>query len=237
MNNSKKEPGAILKEFFNSVQFYIQGLIEDKANLMDGLTHFVNKAWEVPKKYKGHSGQMGFIPEYVVFETVRQIIAKKNAISFLPVIRTKTFKGLEETYYFVDSEENPRHVICQGLRVYGIKSTPLDLPRLNCAHDIVYLIKNKDWRVRAIFEVKGFFETPSLEKDMERLKQAEESYPLAENCAFVFVGFKRQDWLTAKERELFRDFTRDKNHFCVLPGNINHELGNSYLEQILSTIC
>lgn len=233
----KKNAGTIIKEFFDSTQFYIRDLLEDEASLMDGLTDFVNKAWEVPKRYKGHSGQMGFIPEYVVFETAKQFIAKENDLSFVPLIRTKTFEGYEETNYFVDSQENPVHLLCQGLRVYGNKSAYLYLPTLNYAHDVAYLINKKDWLVRAIFEVKSFFETPSLEEDLKRLKYAKERYSLSENCAFVFVGFKKQDWLTEKERELIKAFTKENNHFCVLPGDINPELSNSNLEQILKTIC
>lgn len=125
------KPESILGDSFVSIQQYIQDLIEKEADLMTGLTNFVTAAWEVPKKYKGHSGQMGFIPEYLVFETLRQYIAKKNKIAFFHLIRSKTLAGIEETYYFVDSIKSPTHQLCQGLRVYEDKEKFLNLPRLD----------------------------------------------------------------------------------------------------------
>ena len=224
------KPGKILEDFFESIQFYVRDLINEEKNLMDGLTNFVIKAWEVQKKFKGNSDLMAFIPEYLVFETVKQYIGIRKHISFLPLVRTRTFEGLEETDYFIDSQEEPTHLLCQGLRIHSDKTPILKLPKLDYAHDICYLIKKNDWLVKAIFEAKSYFDTPGLEGDIMRLSHAEQKYPLAENFALVFVGFKRQDWITKKEKTLISSFTEENNHFCVLPGEINSVLGNSRLE-------
>lgn len=236
MKDFPKKPESILEDFFISVQQYIQDLIEEEADLMAGLTDFVTNAWEVPKEYKGQSGQMGFIPEYLIFETIKQYVGKKNNFAFVPFIRSKTFEDQIETNYFVDSHDNPIYLLCQGLRIHSDISNLAGLPKLDYAHDVSYLTKENVWSVKAIFEVKSYFETPSLEEDLNRLKHAEKNYPLTENYILVFVGFKKQDWLTKKEIELIRTFCMANNHYCVLPGDINNALGNSSLEKILNLI-
>jgi len=236
MKDFPKKPESILEDFFISVQQYIQGLIEEEADLMAGLTDFVTKAWEVPKEYKGQSGQMGFIPEYLVFETVKQYLASKKNMFFMPLVRSRTIEGHVETNYFVDSKDDPRNLLCQGLRTHGDIPNLTGLPILDYAHDVFYLARENVWSVKAIFEVKGYFGTPNLEEDLNRLKHAEKNYPLSENYTLVFVGFKKQDWLTKKERELIRTFCITNNNYCVLPGDTNYALGNSSLNKILNLI-
>lgn len=234
MKSSLKKPESILEDFFQSVQQYIHTLLNEDKNLIKGVSDFVTNAWEIPKEYKGQSGQMGFIPEYLIFETVKQYIEKKKKLTFLPLLRTTTFEGLVETNYFVDAKDNPTHLLCQGLRPINPRSIPLELPNLDRAHDVTYLIKKNGWLVKAIFEVKSYFETPSLEGDLNRLRHAEMKYPLSDNYALVFVGLKKQAWLAKKERELISKFTKENHHFCILPGENDPSLGNSQLEAILN---
>ena len=233
MNNFEKKSEEIIEELFKSMQRYVQNLINSKSNLMNGLYDFANKAWEVPKKYKGNSKQMGFIPEYLVFETVKQYIKKKRNFSFISLIRSKIGDGRVETIYFVNDLDNPTNLISQGLSISEPLLVELGLPYIKKSYDVIYLIKKKDWKIRAIFEVKGFFESPSLKSDIERLTFAEENYPLDENYALVFVGFKIQDSLSKEERKAFNIFAKEKNHFCIIPGEKNPELGNSWLEEVL----
>lgn len=211
----RKKPEEIIEEFFNSVQQYVQNLIIRKINLMNGLYDFHSKAWEIPKKYKGNSGQMGFIPEYLVFESVKQFIEKNNNFSFLPYVRSKTWDEDIETYYFVDDLDKPKHLLCQGLQISDTELAELGLQQINRAHDITYLIKKDGWPVKAIFEVKSSFELSSLKGDIDRLIFAERNYNLAKNFALIFVGFKDTNNLSKKERELISAFTKSKNHFCV----------------------
>ena len=234
MNELLQKPEEIIEEFFMSVQRYIQNLIVTKENLMDGLYNFANEAWKVPKKYKGNSSQMGFIPEYLVFETIKQYIAKKNNFFFLPIVRTKTSDGSIETNYFVDDFDNPNYLISQGLSIREPLSAKLGLPNIKNFHDISYLLKKKEWKVKTIFEIKSYFDTPSLKGDLDRLIYAEKNYPLAEDFAIVFVGFKIKNWLSNKERELINLFTKEKNHFCVIPGDKDPKLRNSLLEEVLN---
>lgn len=234
MNEHLQKPEEIIGEFFKSVQRYIQNLIVTKENLMDGLYNFANEAWKVPKKYKGNSSQMGFIPEYLVFESVRQFIERNSNISFLPYVRSKTWDGKIETYYFVNDLNDPCCLLSQGLSIRDTSLAKLGLPYIKYFHDIVYLVKKKRWNVKAIFETKGYFEFPGLKGDIDRLIFAEKNYPLEDNYALVFVGFKPQDLLTKKEKELTSAFTKEKNHFCVIPGEKDPELRNSLLEEVLN---
>jgi len=231
MINSKKNPEEIIGGFFNSIKDYILELIDSKTNIMDGLYEFAHQSWEIPKKYKGNSSQLGFVAEYLVFETVKQHIERRTGISFLTKVRTKTFNGADETYYFLNNRNDPSHLLCQGLR---INDTGLGLPNLVYAHDISYLIKESNWLVKAIFEVKSFFDFPSLKEDIKKLEFAEKNYPLDKNYALVFVGFKNV--LSRKEKELISKFTIENNHYCVLPGKRKSEIGNSLLEEVLNLI-
>lgn len=234
MNERLRKPEEIIEEFFKSVQRYIQNLIITKKNLIGGLNDFFHEAWQVPKEYKGNSSQMGFIPEYLVFETVKQYVAKKKKFSFLPIARAKMSGGNVETNYFVDNPDNPMHLLCHGLRVHDTNLVKLGLCRINYSHDITYLIKKNVWQVKAIFEIKSYFDYPGIKGDIERLIFAEKNYPLDENFAFVFVGFRGTNSLSKKERELISTFTKEKNHYCVLPGDKDPELKNSLLEEVLN---
>ena len=236
MNERLRKPEEIIEEFFKSVQRYIQNLTITKNNLMDGLYAFANKAWEVPKKYKGNSSQMGFIAEYLVFETVKQYIAKKNNFFFSPIVRTKTSDGRVETNYFVDDLDKPKHFLCQGLQISDAGLVELGLQKINKAYDVTYLIKKDVWLVKSIFEIKSYFDYPGLKGDIDRLTFAEKSYHLDENFALVFVGFRNKDTLSNKEKELINTFTKVKSHFCVLPGEKDQELRNYLLEEVLNFI-
>jgi len=142
MSRLKIKPECIIEEFFKSIQKYVNEAIIERINLMDSLYDFDMKSWEIPKKYKGSSSQMGFIAEYLVFEAVKQYIAEENKISFFPVVRTKTSEKNVETYYFVNDRDNPKHLLCHGLQVYDTLTTTFGLPKINYAHDITYLIKS-----------------------------------------------------------------------------------------------
>jgi len=89
MSHLKIKPECIIEEFFKSIQKYVNEAIIERINLMDSLYDFSMKSWEIPKKYKGSSSQMGFIAEYLVFEAVKQYIAEENKISFFPVVPQK----------------------------------------------------------------------------------------------------------------------------------------------------
>jgi len=236
VNEFLRKPEEIIEEFFRSVQKYIKNLIDKKRNLIGGLNDFFHEAWQVPKEYKGNSSQMGFIPEYLVFETVKQYVAKKKKFSFFPIARAKISGGNVETNYFVDNPDNPMHLLCHGLRVHDTNLVKLDLCRINYSHDITYLIKKNVWQVKAIFEIKSYFDYPGIKGDIERLIFAERNYHLAENFALVFVGFRNKDSLSNKERELINTFTKVKSHFCVLPGEKDQGLRNYLLEEVLNFI-
>jgi hypothetical protein len=74
----KRSPEEIIESFFNSMKEYIQDLIDTKRNIMKGLYEFTRKSWEIPKKYKGNSSQMGFIAEYLILETLKLWMERKN---------------------------------------------------------------------------------------------------------------------------------------------------------------
>jgi hypothetical protein len=225
----KRSPEEIIGSFFNSMKDYIQDLIDTKRNIMNGLYKFNQKSWEIPKKYKGNSSQMGFIAEYLIFETLKLWMQRKKGISFSTKVRTRTGNNLEETNYFVDDSKNaPVHLLCQGLRV---RRNDLKLPYLKYAHDITYLIKKRNWLVKAIFEVKSFFDSPSLKGDIEKLEYGEKYYLLERDYVLVFVGFKNT--ISNTEKEYISKFTRVKNHYCILPVDKNPKIGNSLLEEVL----
>jgi hypothetical protein len=211
---------------------YIQDLIDTERNIMERLYEFNQKSWKIPKKFKGNSSQMGFIAEYLIFETVKSWMERKKGISFSTKVRTRTGDNLEETYYFIDNDKgDPNHLLCQGLRVRG---NALRLPDLKYAHDIAYLIKKRDWLVKAVFEIKSFFDSPSLKGDIEKLEYGETHYPLDRDYVLVFVGFKEKP--SDAEGEYISKFTRVKNHYCILPGKKDPELGNSLLEEVLELL-
>jgi len=230
--NFKESPEEIIGGFFNSVKQYIHDLIDTKRNIMKGLCEFNQISWKIPKKYKGNSSQMAFVAEYLVFETVKSWIERKKGISFSTKARTRTSNNLEETYYFVDNDKvDPSHLLCQGLRVRG---NDLKLPNLNYAHDVTYLVKKKDWLVKAVFEIKSFFDSIALKGDIKKLEDGEKLYQLDRDYALIFVGFN--ETISDSEKEILSKFTRVKNHYCVLPCGERRELGFSRLEEVLELL-
>jgi hypothetical protein len=83
---------------------------------MECLKVFQEAAWDIPKQFKGNSGQIGFIPEYLVFELIKRAIEKKGNV-FKQEDRTRLADGRSETFYFVDPNENPTRMLIQGLKI------------------------------------------------------------------------------------------------------------------------
>jgi hypothetical protein len=108
--------------------------------------------------------------------------------------------GDTETNYFVDDLNNLSHLIAQGLSIRESSSTKVSQPKMKYSHDSIYLVKKKEWNIRAVFQVKSFFEFPSLKGDTDKLSSAEKNkkYPLDEKFGLVFFGFKKQKWLSKK---------------------------------------
>lgn len=222
----------IIKSFYLQTKTYVGKVIASNDNYMDCLLDYYRQAWTVPKEFKGNSTAMGFVPEYLIFEIVKQYLEKKYGFAFRSEIRSRTSSHIE-TLYFVDESKEPNRLLVQGLRIganeHGFHQT-------DCQHDITYQVKYGNWQVKAIIEVKGFFETTSLRGDIIKLESAEKKYKKTEDCLFCFLGFIKSENLSSPSKEVIRSFVRQNNHFFISPGEINPDIGNSSLKDLLDNL-
>lgn len=181
---------------------------------MDCLLAYYQEAWKVPKRFKGNSAAMGFVPEFLIFETVKQHLKKKYKSNFNIKDRTKTSGGLTETAYFVDEPE-ARHLLVQGLR---IGANEHGFPPTDCQHDVAYMVKDGIWKAKAIIEVKGYYESASLKGDIEKLENAEKKYSKTDDCALAFVGFIRSSEVSRPAKAVIRPFVAKKKPLLYIPG-------------------
>jgi hypothetical protein len=223
---------SIFNTFFDQTKAYVARMLTSQGGYMDCLKAYYDGAWSVPKKYKGNSGAMGFVPEYLVFETVRQYLEKKYGIAFRKKERTYT-AGQVETFYFVDDLADPQRLLVHGLR---IRRDSFGFPPTDYQHDITYAVREGEWRVKAVVEVKGFFDGPSLRADLGKLEAAERKYSKADDCSFAFVGFIPSSNLPGPMKENIKRFVARRNHSVVLPGAVDPELGNTRLEDLLGKL-
>jgi hypothetical protein len=200
---------------------------------MDCLLAYCQEAWTIPKRFKGNSAAMGFFPEFLIFEIVKQCLEKKHSFNFRQTDRSQISNGRMETAYFVDEHEAPKRLLVQGLK---IRENDYGFPLTDYQHDVTYMVKDGNWRVKAIIEVKGFFKSTSMNGDFHRLETAEKKYPKTDDCVFAFVGFIRSEDLSKPSKATICPFVMRKNHFVVLPGGIDSEIGNSSLERLLDRL-
>jgi len=228
----KKLSESIFTTFFDQTKTYVARMMASRDAYMDCLKSYYDGAWSVPKEYKGNSGAMGFVPEFLIFDTVRQYLEKKYDLAFQKEERTRT-AGQIETVYFVDDPENPKRLLVHGLR---IRRNPFGFLLTDYQHDITYAIREGDWKVKTVVEVKGFFDGPSLRADLGKLEAAEREYSKTDDCSFAFVGFIPSSNLSSSVKRTIQQFRTGENHGVILPGAIDPELGNSRLEDLLGRL-
>lgn len=219
----------IFDSFFKQIGELAGMALRSNENLMERLREHYIQAWVAPKKFKGNSSGMGFLPEYLIFETVKQYIEKKHGILFHPVPRTYT-GNQEETFYFLDEPGEPRRLLVQGLR---INDDPYHFHPTKYQHDITYQVRDGEWKVKAIIEVKGFVDFPSLRDDLKRLQEAEIE---SKESLFAFVGFNMPGMPPESFADYLEVFTENKNHFIILPGNPPPGIKISRLEDLLDNL-
>jgi len=222
----------VLRSYFEQTRAYIAKGLASGDDLMDCLHAYYQAAWKIPKQFKGNSAAMGFVPEFLVFETVKQYLEAKYGINFRPLDRRRISSGQTETAYFVDGPERKR-LLVQGLR---IRKNEHDFPPTSFQHDITYMVKDDIWRVKALVEVKGYFESASLEGDLEKFKNAEKTYSLTEDPLFAFVGFIRSSELSKPARRIIGSFVEKGNNLFISPGGVDPEIQNSTLRSFLDRL-
>ena len=229
MSDWKKISAEIIESFFKQTRDYVAQVLRSNDDYMKSLHAYYERAWTVPKNFKGNSSGMGFVPELLVFEAVRQHLEKKYGFSFSGSSRSMTSDNRTETAYFVDGNE-PTRLLVQGLR---IRSNPYGYPPTDFQHDVTYLVKDTTWKVKAVIEVKGYFESSSLKGDIDKLEHAEKSYPNADEALFAFIGFAS---LSGPARAIIRPFAEKKSHYIVLPGICDPAIGIIKLEDLLDKL-
>lgn len=222
----------VLRSYFEQTQAYIAKGLASRDDLMDCLLAYYQEAWKVPKEFKGNSVAMGFVPEFLIFETVRQHLEAKYGVNFSPLDRGRISSGQTETAYFVDGPE-PKRLLVQGLR---IGKNEYGFPPTDFQHDITYVVKNGIWRVKALVEVKGYFESTSLKGDLEKLENAEKTYSLAEDPIFAFIGFIRSSELSKPVRRIIGSFVEKGNNLFISPGGVDPEIKISTLRVFLDRL-
>jgi len=223
----------ILKSYFDQTAEYISGVFNSGDDYMDYLRNYYVQAWKVPKIYKGNSSGMGFVPEFLIFEVVKKHLENKYKIKFKILERTRISSDFLETAYFIDNDIDPKFLLIQGVK---IRENKFGFPLTNYQHDVTYAVKDGTWKIKAVFEVKGYYESSSLKGDIDRLVYAENNYVRVEDCVFAFVGFIRSSEISKPAKERIRDFVNGKNHFFISPGEIILDVGNTSLEKVLDRI-
>jgi len=196
---------------------------------MNRLLDYYHQAWKVPKTFKGNSSGMGFVPEYLIFEIVKQYLEKKNKFNFHPVPRSYT-GNQEETYYFLDNPAEPHRLLTQGLK---IREDANRFYKTNSQHDITYQVKEAEWQNKAIIEVKGFVDFPSLRDDLKKLQAADLDN---KDCLFAFIAFNMPGVSSESLTDLIEIFTEKKNHYFVLPGEPPPGIKISSLKTLLENL-
>jgi len=232
MTNWHDLAADVLRSYFERTQAYIAKGLASGDDLMDCLHAYYQEAWKLPKQFKGNSAAMGFVPEFLVFETVKQYLEAKYAVNFRPLDRGRISGGQTETAYFIDGPE-PKRLLVQGLR---IGKNEHGFPPTEFQHDVTYMVKNGIWRVKALVEVKGYFESASLKGDLEKLENAEKTYSLAEDPVFAFVGFIRSSELSRPARRIIGSFVEKGNNLCISPGRVDPEIKNSAFRNFLDRL-
>jgi hypothetical protein len=220
---------GILEYFFKQTRDFVGKVLSSNENYMDCLYDFYFQAWKVPKPFKGNSSGMGFVPEYLIFEIVKQYLEKKYDFVFRPVPRSYT-GNQEETFYFLDKPEEPRRLLVQGLKIGEDEHR---FHKTNAQHDITYQVKEGEWRIKAIIEVKGFVDFPSLRDDLKKLQDASSSN---NDCLFAFIGFNMPGTSSELLIDLIDVFTGKKNHFLILPGEPRPGINISSLKTFLENL-
>ena len=232
MMNWHKMSEDVLRSYFEQTQAYIAKGLASGDDLMDCLLAYYQEAWKVPKQFKGNSAAMGFVPEFLIFETVKQHLEAKYGVNFSPLDRGRISGGQTETAYFVDGPE-PKRLLVQGLK---IGKNDHGFPPTDFQHDITYMVKKGIWRVKALVEVKGYFESASLKGDLEKLENAEKNYVLADDPVFAFVGFIRSPELSRPARRIIGSFVEKGNNLFISPGGVDPEIKNSPLRSLLDRL-
>ena len=229
----EKWAGRILSSFFEDIRYFVESILSCSDNYMECLKAFQKAAWDIPKKFKGNSAQLGFIPEYLVFELMKQVVEKKMGFEFKRESRTRLADKREETAYFVDRSDNPSKVLIQGLKIAKEK---WDLPLTQYQHDVTYMVLKEGWKARAVVEVKGFFDKPSLEADLSKLNYAKQNYPTNPESLFAFIGFIPWDNLSPDFKVDLEKFAQIENNFVILPGGSKAFGKNGSLEEFLKRL-
>lgn len=210
-------PSAIMDELFESLRSLVKEILQSDRPLIDELMKARRAFWEVPKKYKGTSSQMGFFTEYLVFEVIRTSLEMRVGQPFQILERSRSQLGQNETNYFVDNVEDPTILLSHGLRIKDPIDRRWNLPDLQEAFDIALLTKESNWGVKALIEIKAFFDLPGLKGDLRRLLRAEETYALSRNPLFAFIGFVEvEKERTPSELKQFK-LSNEYTHFYFLP--------------------
>lgn len=229
MTEGENSARELFDAFFKHTGDFVGKALRSNENLMARLREYYTQAWVAPKKFKGNSSGMGFVPEYLIFETIKQYLEKMHEILFHPVPRTYT-GNQEETFYFLDKPGEPRRLLVQGLRVNDDQN---HFHPTKYQHDITYQVKDGEWKVKAIVEVKGFVDFPSLRDDLKRLQDAESEN---KESLFAFVGFNMPGMPPESFADYLEVFTEKKNHFIILPGEPPPGIKISSLEDLLDNL-
>lgn len=232
MMNWHEISAEVLRSYFEQTQAYIAKGLASGDDLMDCLQAYYQQAWKVPKQFKGNSAAMGFVPEFLIFETVKQYLEAKYGVKFSPLDRGRISSGQTETAYFVDGPV-PKRLLVQGLK---IGKNEHGFPPTDFQHDITYMVKKDIWMVKALVEVKGYFESTSLKGDLEKLENAEKNYVLADDPVFAFVGFIRSSELSRPARKIIGSFVEKGNNLFISPGGVDPEIKNLALRSFLNRL-
>jgi len=235
MPDWKEISSSILTDFFKQTRKYVGSVLASGESYMDGLNKYCQEAWAIPKDFKGNSSNMGFVPELLIFEALKQKLEEKYQIILKPKVRKQTAEKTE-TCYFVDKADNPCRLLVQGLRIAKGEDLSGALPPTSYAHDITYLIKGITWKVKSVVEVKGFFDVTSLTADLNKLMHAETNYQKTEDYVFAFVGFSTNEPLSESVRKALIRFVGRKNSFLILSGPKNPEIRNSTLNEFFDKL-
>jgi hypothetical protein len=98
------------------------------------------------------------------------------------------------------------------------------------------LVCEGDWNIRAVVEVKGFFDKPSLAADLNKLGHARQHYPTNPKSLFAFIGFVPWNNVSGKMKSDIKEFTREENNYAILPGRPDGPCRGLSLEEFLKRL-
>jgi hypothetical protein len=90
-------------------------------------------------------------------------------------------------------------------------------------------------RVRAVVEVKGDFESSIMNDDFQKMAEIEKNPGKVKDCSYAFVGFS-QERLSIPARRIEPELIKRPNHFLILPGVLDSEVGNKTLKEFLDSL-